>query len=242
MTREPAAVVFDLDGVLVDTEPAWDAVRRGLAAADGVPWPPGATQAMMGLNTQEWSAYLADVVGLRGDAASAAARTIAGLRSVYRTDLTAKPDAVAAIRRMGALAPLGIASSSPRILIETVVDVLGVTDLFSVVVSTEEVGVGKPAPDGYLEACRRLGADPAASIAVEDSGSGIRAAAAAGMLVVAVPDSFTRAAPATLTLAHAVLDSLADLDAELAIDLMSRRFPGQPDGLSSSPDTPDARI
>ncbi len=221
-----AAVVFDLDGVLVDTEPEWDAVRRSLALEDGVEWPAEATQMMMGMNTPEWARYLVEGVGISGTPEEAAERTITGLMSRYRQQLHVKDGAVAAVRRMAALAPLAVASSSPRRLIETVLDELGVQDLFATWVSTEEVGAGKPAPDGYLETCRRLGVDPAGTIAVEDSSNGLRAAAAAGMLVVAVPDIFTSAAPDALALAHAVLNSLVELDAGLVTDLMSRRSHG----------------
>lgn len=226
MESTVSAVVFDLDGVLVDTEPEWDAVRRSLADEDGVPWPPEATQAMMGMNTHEWATYLVDHVGVTGTPESVAARTIDGLVRRYHEQLHVKPDAVESIHRMAAIAPLGVASSSPRRVIETVLAELGVQKLFAAWVSTEEVASGKPAPDGYLEACRRLGADPARAMAIEDSSNGIRAAAAAGMLVLAVPDKFTSAAADALALAHTVLDSLVELDAGLVADLMSRRSHG----------------
>lgn len=231
-----SAVVFDLDGTLVDTEPLWDEVRRGLAATDGVGWPQGATEAMVGLSTQEWAAYLANEVGLRSTAEESAQRTIAGLQRRYSLGLQPKRGAIAAVERMAALAPLAIVSSSPRVLIETVLDVLSIADRFSVIVSTEEVGFGKPAPDGYLAACARLGADPVRCLAIEDSTGGIRSAVTAGMVVVAVPDAFTAAQQDVLTQADVILDSLADLDAELVIDTFSRRFPGQMSDTVSTPE------
>jgi beta-phosphoglucomutase-like phosphatase (HAD superfamily) len=212
-----------MDGLLVDTEPTWDEVRRGLAAEDGVPWPAEATHAMMGMSTPEWAAYLVTEVGLRCTADEAARRTIEGLERRYRSELAIREDAVGAVGRMAGLAPVGVASSSPRRLIEAVLDSMGVAGLFSAVVSTEEVAAGKPAPDGYIEACRRLGADPALSIGVEDSSSGIRSVKAAGMVVIAVPDPFTQSAPETLDLADAVLGSLADLDEALVTALITVR-------------------
>lgn len=226
VNMRPSAVVFDMDGLLVDTEPEWDAVRQSLAAAENLPWPPEATQAMLGMSTQEWSTYLVEHVGVSGTPAEVAEKTIADLERRYHEHLAVKTDAVGAIRRMAAIAPIAVASSSPPRLIEAVLAGLGVTELFGAWVSTEEVEAGKPAPDGYLEACRRLGADPVLAIAVEDSSNGLRAAAAAGMLVVAVPDKFTSAAASALALSHIVIDSLVELDAGLVADLMSRRSHG----------------
>lgn len=226
LSRDLQAVVFDMDGVLVDTEPVWDAVRRGLAVEDQVPWPPEATQAMMGMSTMEWATYLVEHVGVHGTPALVAQRTITGLRQAYRDTLPIKPHAVAAIRRMAAMAPIAVASSSPRVLISTILDVLGVADLFTHIVSSEEVAAGKPAPDVYVEACSRLGANPAFSVAVEDSSNGIRSAHAAGMMVVAVPDEFTQAHPHALRDADVVVDSLAEVNDALVTDLLSRRCSG----------------
>ncbi len=235
VTKLLDAVVFDLDGTLVDTEPMWDEVRRSLAVADGVAWPPEATTAMMGLSTPEWGAYLSERVGLHSDPEESVRRTIAALQRRYAEGLDPRPGALEAVSRMSALAPLAIASSSPKVLIETVLDALGITDRFSAIVSTEEVAAGKPAPDGYLEACARLGAEPSHSVAIEDSGTGIRSAVAAGMVVVAVPDAFTVARHEVVSLADVIVDSLVDLDAELVIDALSRRFPDQANGDLPSP-------
>lgn len=209
------AVVFDLDGTLIDTEPLWDEVRRDLAAQDGVDWPPEATRAMMGMSTPEWSGYLADVVGLRGDADDCARRTIEGLAARYRKDLPLRPGAVEAVERMAARGPVGLATSSPRLLIDAIVSALHLEDAFAVTVSSEEVERGKPAPDVYLEACRRLGAVPARSVAVEDSHAGIGSAAAAGMAVVAFPHEFETPNEATLAQAAAVIASLDELTPQL---------------------------
>lgn len=218
----PRAIVFDMDGTLTDTEQAWDDVRRGLAAADGVPWPPTATTDQMGMSTPEWSAYLVDTVGLHGTAEEAARRTIEGMAELYRSGrVSLLPGAVDAVRRMAAMAPLAVASSSPPILIEAGLTQMGVMDLVGVRVSTEEVPRGKPAPDGYLEACRRLGVSPTEAVAVEDSSNGIRSAHAAGMKVVAVPPDFHPPAADVLALADAVVDDLAGLTPELVRSMFS---------------------
>ncbi|MEA5154057.1 HAD family phosphatase [Raineyella sp.] len=211
----PRAVVFDMDGVLTDTESVWDEVRRGLAAEEGLPWPAGATRAMMGMSTQEWSGYLVGTVGLSGTAEEAARRTIDALAQRYAVDLPALPGAVDAVRRLAARWPLGLASSSPRRLIDVSLTILGIAAEFRVTVSTEEVGRGKPAPDGYLRACELLGADPAQCVAIEDSSNGLRAAAAAGMAVIAVPRPDFPPAPGALELADAVVPHLDDVTLDL---------------------------
>lgn len=209
------AVIFDMDGTLTDSEEAWDVVRRGLADADGVPWPPEATTAMMGMSTQEWSSYLAETVGLPGSAEDSARRTIGAMRELYlsgRVELL--PGARDAVRRMAALGPVGIASSSPVVLIEAGIAELDVADEVTAFVSTEQVGRGKPAPDGYLRCAELLGVEAARCLAVEDSSNGIRSALAAGMHVVCVPPAFHR--PADDLLARCtVLDSLDELTADL---------------------------
>ena len=215
----PDAIIFDMDGTLIDSERIWDKVRRGLAADEGLAWTEENTLAMMGMSTPEWSGYLVDEVGLSGTPEQAAERTIAGLTEAYTHEVPLLPGALESVRRMHAIAPLAVASSSPRVLIEAVLDSLGIADLFAVTVSTEEVAAGKPAPDGFLEAARRLGADPARTVAIEDSTSGIKAGHAAGMKVVAVPEEFRPAKPEALALADVVIDSLDDLTADLIASL-----------------------
>ena len=211
-----SVVVFDVDGTLTDSEAIWDEVRRGMAADDGVAWPPDATTAMMGMSTQEWSTYLVQTVGLPGTAEQAAERTISALRDHYRLHGAPElPGASAAVRRMAAQWTVGLASSSPRVLIDTIIEQLAIGDLVTTSVSTEEIGgVGKPAPDVYLEVCRRLNADPARSIAIEDAPNGIRSAHAAGMKVIAVPPHFHPPTADVLSLAHLVIDSLEELSVD----------------------------
>lgn len=215
-----AAVVFDLDGTLIDTEHLWDEVRRGLAAADGRPWPDGTTAAMLGMSTPEWSRYLVETVGIDGTPEQAARRTIDGMLEHYRGGLPVLPGAVAAVQRMyEATGLLGAATSSPRVLLDAALAELGVAELFAATVSTEEVAAGKPAPDGYAECCRRLGVEPRRAVAVEDSANGIRSALNAGIAVVAIPPHFHPPPADVLTRASAVLDDLDGLTAGLLSEL-----------------------
>jgi HAD superfamily hydrolase (TIGR01509 family) len=210
--RVVAAVIFDMDGVLVDTEHLWDEVRAQLIHDWGGVDVPGAQVAMMGMSSPEWSHYLHDVVGLRPAPAEINTEVVRRMLERYATDLPVIPDAVEAaetLHRRGI--PLAVASSSNRPLIDGVLAELGVTDLFAVTVSSEEVGRGKPAPDVYLEAAHLLGADPPACVAVEDSSNGIRAAHAAGMRVLAYPNRHYPPVADALALADHILDGLADL-------------------------------
>lgn len=217
---DAAAVVFDLDGTLIDTEHLWDEVRRGLAADDGRDWPEDATDAMLGMSTPEWSRYLVEAVGIRGTPEQVAGRTIDGMLAHYHRGLPVLPGAVEAVQRMHALTGLlGAATSSPRVLLDAALAELGVAELFSATVSTEEVAAGKPAPDGYAECCRRLGVDRRSSVAVEDSANGIRSALAAGMAVVAIPPHFHPPPAAVLERASVVLDHLDELTAERIAEL-----------------------
>lgn len=210
----PDAVVFDMDGTLTDTEATWDVVRRGLAAEAGLPWPDGATQAMMGMSTGEWSAFLVDTVGLPMTPEEAARSTVEAMAAHYRSGITLLPGAVDAVRRMAVRYPVAIASSSPRLLIDTAVEVMGLREVLAATVSTEEVERGKPAPDGYLRACELVGADPRNTIAVEDAPNGLLSALAAGMVVVAVPPHF-HPPSAELLARTTVIDTLDDLTHEL---------------------------
>lgn len=182
------AVVFDLDGVIVGSEGLWDDVRRDLATEAGRPWPNTATADMMGMSSLEWSAYMHDRVGI-GETPSAISRdVVARMVGRYDEHLPLITGAAQAVRRMGRRFPLGLASSSNREVIDAVMTASGLGEVFATTVSSEEVGAGKPAPDVYLEAASRLGVAPSACVSVEDSGNGIRSAAAAGMRVVAIPN------------------------------------------------------
>jgi HAD superfamily hydrolase (TIGR01509 family) len=226
MTAEPVrAVVFDLDGVLIDSESLWDDVRRGLAADAGRPWPGEATRAMQGMSTPEWSAYLTAVVGVPGTAKAAAVTVIDQVAAAYRTQLPLLPGAVEVVERLGELFVLGLASSSPRRLIDAVLQAAGLTDRFRATVSTEEVTAGKPSPEVYLEVTRRLGVPPEASAAIEDSSNGLRAAARAGLAVIALPNPTFPPADDALALAAVAVGSLDEITPDLVVAAAARRSP-----------------
>jgi HAD superfamily hydrolase (TIGR01509 family) len=208
------AVVFDLDGVLLDSEQLWDAAREQLARERGGRWHDSAQRDMMGMSSREWSRYMHDTIGLAEPPEEINCEVVQRLADLYRLRLPVIPGAREAVERLAARWPLGVASSSNRELIDLVLELLGVQHLFKATVSSEEVARGKPAPDVYLEAARRLGADPARAAAVEDSQNGILAAQAAGMRVIAIPNRHFPPDEQALAEADVVLDSLAGLTAE----------------------------
>jgi HAD superfamily hydrolase (TIGR01509 family) len=208
------AVVFDLDGVLLDSEQLWDAAREQLARERGGRWHDSAQRDMMGMSSCEWSRYMHDMIGLAEPPEEINREVVQRLADLYGRRLPVIPGAREAVERLAARWPLGVASSSNRELIDLVLELLGVQHLFKATVSSEEVARGKPAPDVYLEAARRLGADPARAAAVEDSQNGILAAQAAGMRVIAIPNRHFPPDEQALAEADVVLDSLAGLTAE----------------------------
>jgi HAD superfamily hydrolase (TIGR01509 family) len=210
------ATVFDLDGVLVDTEHVWDEVREQLTREWGGSYTPEAQRAMMGMSSTEWSRYLHEVVGLAATPAEINAEVVRRMLERYRAKLPVVPGAVAAVRRLrDAGLTLAVASSSNRPLIDAVLETTGICDAFDVTVSSEEVTRGKPAPDVYLEAAEQLRVAPGRCAAVEDSANGIRAARAAGMRVVAYPNRRYPPSPEALDLADVVIASLDELSASV---------------------------
>ena len=209
------AVVFDMDGVLLDTEHVWDEVRETLAAERGGRWHERAQADMMGMSSPEWSRYMHEVIGLREPPEEINDEVVRRMLARYGERLPLVPGAPAAVERLAARWPLALASSSNRELIDEALAVAELGRFFSVTVSSEEVERGKPAPDVYLEAARRLDVEPASAAAVEDSRSGILAAHAARMRVIAIPNR--RFPPDGDALAHAdvVLDSIEQLTADL---------------------------
>jgi HAD superfamily hydrolase (TIGR01509 family) len=207
------AVVFDLDGVLVDTEPVWAEVREALVADVGGRWHAGAHAEMMGMSAPEWSRYMHDRLGVPLAPERISDDVVRRLAARYEAGLPLLAGAERVVADLAARWPLGLASSSNRPVIDLVLERTGLGRFFRATVSSEEVPRGKPAPDVYLEVTRRLGADPRRSTAVEDSTNGIRSANAAGLRVVAVPNPSYPADAEALALADVVLTSLADLHA-----------------------------
>jgi HAD superfamily hydrolase (TIGR01509 family) len=209
------AVIYDLDGVLLDSEQVWDEAREQLAKERGGRWHGNAQRDMMGMSSLEWSRYMHDVIGLPEPPEEISREVVERMAKLYREHLPVIPGAREAVERLAARWPLGLASSSNRELIDLALELLGVQHLFKATVSSEEVTRGKPAPDVYLEAARRLGGEPTHAAAIEDSENGIRAAKAAGMRVIAIPNQQFPPAEDALTQTAVLLRSLEELTPEV---------------------------
>jgi HAD superfamily hydrolase (TIGR01509 family) len=214
-----AAVAFDLDGTLIASERRWERARHDVTESGGGTWRETAQPEMMGLSTPEWIAFMQNDLGTKLSADEIFEGVLERLEASYRSDLPLIPGADDAVRRLGERWPLAVASSSPRRMIELVLELAGLADCFSVVLSSEEVERGKPSPDVYLEACRLLGSEPEQTAAIEDSGAGVRAAKAAAMPVVLIPERDFPPPPEIPELADVVLDSITELDAPVVENL-----------------------
>jgi HAD superfamily hydrolase (TIGR01509 family) len=209
------AVIFDLDGVLIDSEEVWDEARREFVADQGGRWHDDAQRDMMGMSSPEWSGYVRDKLGVDLSPEQISEEVVARLSGLYRARLPLLPGAREAVERLAREWPLGLASSSNRELIDLVLDVAGLGRFFRVTVSSEEVARGKPAPDVYLEAAGRLGVAPDRCAAIEDSQNGIRAASSAGMRVIAIPNPAFPPGEEALAAADRILESLDALTVEV---------------------------
>jgi HAD superfamily hydrolase (TIGR01509 family) len=209
-----AAVVFDLDGVLIDSEPLWESVREELTRESGGRWHAGAQRRMMGMSSGEWSRYMQQELGVPLAPATISGEVVTRLKARLRAGVPLLPGAHEATDAIAGRWPLAIASSANRPVIDLVLELTGLGPRFQATVSSEEVVRGKPAPDVYVEAARRIDADPRRCAAIEDSANGLRAASAAGMRVVAIPNAAFPPDPAALELADVVLRSLAELRPE----------------------------
>jgi len=217
------AVIFDLDGVLVDSESVWDASRRAVVADNGGTWTDSATRAMQGMSSPEWSRYLRDELGVALEPEEISRRVVERVLAAYEREVPLLPGAVDAVRRLAGRWPLGLASSANRPVIDAVLRGAGLTECFSATVSGDEVARGKPSPDVYLEAARKLDVNPVLAAAVEDSTNGLRAGAAAEMLVIAVPNREFPPADDALALASLVVDSVGELTPDVIEDAAVRR-------------------
>ena len=205
------AVIFDLDGLLLDSESAWDGGRRALVAEHGLEWADGATEAMLGMSSPEWSRYVKEQLGVPLEPREISDRVVGHVLEGYEQRLPLLPGAEQAVARIAARWPLALASSSNKQVIDRVMQTSGWGDVFRAWVSSEEVGRGKPAPDVFLEAARRLGVEPANAAGIEDSHNGILAARAAGLRVIAIPNHEFPPGEEALAAADVVLGSLDEL-------------------------------
>jgi len=211
------AVVFDLDGVLLDSEQVWDEVRGRYVRERGGRYDSQVQRSMMGMSSPEWSRFLHDAAGVADPPDAINAEVVRRMVERYSAELPLVTGAPEAVRRLASRWPLGLASSSNRPLIDAALELASLSSLFHATVSSEEVARGKPAPDVYLEAARRLAVPPGRCAAVEDSHSGIRSAKAAGMRVLAIPNPHYPPGDETLEEADAVLRSLGELSVEAVI-------------------------
>jgi len=216
---EPTAVVFDLDGVLVESEQVWNAAREQLVHDRGGTWSDSATRDMMGMSSTEWSQYMHDRLGVPMEPTEINDDVVRRVATAYEDDIPLLPHAVETVRELAGRWPLGVASSSNRPIIELVLERSGLAPSFAAVVSSEEVERGKPAPDVYNAAAGRLGVDANACVAIEDSTNGIKAAVAARMRTIAVPNREFRPADDVLAMAAAVVASLVEVTPELVSSL-----------------------
>ena len=213
------AVIFDLDGVIVDSEAVWDEARRRYVSVRGGRWRDEATRDMMGMSSVEWSRYVRERLGVDRGPEVISAEVAGAVADLYREHLPVIEGATEAVERMAVRWPLGLASSSNREVIDLVLDLAGLARWFAVTVSSEEVSGGKPAPDVYLEAARRLEVDPERCVAIEDSHNGILSASAARMGVVAIPNAEFAPGDEALKRADRVLGSIEELRPELVAAL-----------------------
>ncbi|MFG1648718.1 HAD family hydrolase [Micromonospora sp. NPDC049275] len=209
------AVVFDLDGVIVDSEPVWEEVRRAYVATHGGAWQPDTQRRLMGMSTGEWARYLSGELGVRRSAEQVADEVVREMARRYKEHVPLIDGADEVVRRLAERWPLGLASSSPTRLIAAALEATGLTGAFAATLSTEETERGKPAPDVYLTVASRLGVDATRCVAVEDSSNGVRSAAAAGMRVVAVPHLSYPLDRDAAGLAAVTLTSIGELTPEL---------------------------
>jgi HAD superfamily hydrolase (TIGR01509 family) len=213
-----AAVVFDLDGVLVDSEVWWNDVRVEFARRHGRPWTEADQHAVMGANSRQWSATMRARLGLDLAVEDIEREVVEGVVARYQAEgppLIA--GAVEVVRRVARDLPIAVASSAHRDVIDAALHALGLGDAFAAVVSSDEVRHGKPEPDVYLEAARRLGVAPGRCLVVEDSRNGVLAARAAGMTVVLVPNEAVPPAPGTREAADHLADSIDGILAILGL-------------------------
>jgi HAD superfamily hydrolase (TIGR01509 family) len=207
----PDAVIFDLDGVLLRSEPVWEAARREVTLESGGHWRDDAQTEMMGMSTPEWSSWMHETLEVPLEPEEIVGDVLQRMGRSFRERLPLLPGARETVTALAGHWTLGLASSSTRPLIDLALELAGLAEFFAATVSSEEVERGKPAPDVYLRAAELLAVDPGACVAIEDSGNGIRAGAAAGMRVIAIPDRDFPPEPEALELAALVVDSLTEL-------------------------------
>lgn len=209
------AVIFDMDGVLVDSEVYWAASREEFAGEIGKTWAHDDHQAVMGRSTVGWAQIMQERLGVDMTIAQIIADMKRRMIAHYEERLPVRPGAVEAVRLAAQHYRVALASGSPTEIIRWVTELTGLDQVFEVMVFGDDIPNGKPAPDIYLEALRRLGVAPEAAVGVEDSANGIRALKAAGMYAIAAPSPMFPLSAEILRLADTKIDSLEDFSLAL---------------------------
>lgn len=213
-------VVFDLDGTLIESEQVWHDVRLAYVTDHGGRWNNGAQQAMMGMQTQEWAAYIRTELGVDLSESTIARDVVNGVIASLSNHLPVLPGASEALERLSGAFRLGLATSSALPVAQSVLQETGWDKKFAAVVSADQVARGKPEPDVYLRAIEMLGADSARTAAIEDSTNGLRSAAAADLIVIAIPNRGYPPEPAALALAARAIPSLRELNVRLVREVL----------------------
>lgn len=209
------AVIFDMDGVLIDSEVIWEEERIEYARVRNKQWDSSHQMAIMGSTSQEWAAGMKRIMALEESVEAIIAEMLRRMTTRYEQHLPVIPGAVEAVQRMASRYKIGLASGSARPIIENVLKLTGLDQLFSVVVSGDEMQHGKPAPDIYFEAARQLGVAPEHCAGIEDSGNGIRALKAAGIRAIAIPQPQFMPKAEVLALADVRLEKIDQLTFEV---------------------------
>jgi HAD superfamily hydrolase (TIGR01509 family) len=234
----PDAVIFDLDGVLLDSEPRWNAAREALVREMGGRWSDDAPRAMMGMSSPEWAQYLRDALGVPMEPDAISRDVVQRMRAGYAESLPLLPGATDAVTALAERWPVGLASSANREIIDLVLELAGLADAFRVTLSSEEVERGKPAPDVYLEVARRLEVSAERCVAIEDSSNGLRSAAAARMVVIAVPNPHYPPDPDALALAAGSVATVGEVTPALVDRAAASMIDSAVDHVRGSADAP----
>lgn len=216
------AIIFDMDGLLIDSESVWNSVREAMAAEAGQDWTTDDHRAVMGVSTQEWVDYMINRLELTLSPQQVEDQVVTRMMASYQNGIPYFPGAVEAVHLAAQHFPTALASGSHRTLIDTVTADAPLQGRFQVILSADEVGAGKPSPDVYLETAKRLGVKPEHCVCLEDSGNGILAGKRAGMKVIAVPDARFPPSAEKLNEADLILESLSDFSLAL-LDRLAER-------------------
>jgi len=205
------AVVFDMDGLLLETEVLWHRAEQRLFERHGAEFTFEDKLTVMGTSAAFTGEFFAGRLGYGPERAAPLIREVSELmHEELQAGVAARPGAAELVEQLRGRVPLGLASNSPRYLVDAALQSAGFSDAFEAVVSSDDVAHHKPAPDLYLVACERLGVDPAKTVALEDTASGIASAKAAGLTCIAVPQF----AETDVSAADRVIASLEELLAE----------------------------